>query len=68
MPNDEIVDEIRAIREAHAVRFNCDLRAIYEDLKRSEAERIASGHPYIAVPATPSEPDAVAQHNRFARR
>ena len=32
MLNDEIVDEVRSIRETHAAKFNYDLRAIYEDL------------------------------------
>jgi hypothetical protein len=68
MLNDDIVAEVRAIREAHASRFNCDLRAIYEDLKQSEAARIASGHPYIAPPATPPGPHVVTQRVRFARR
>ena len=31
MLNDEIVEEVRAIREAHAEKFNFDLRAIYDD-------------------------------------
>jgi len=29
MLNDEIVDEVRAIREAHAAKFGYNLRAIY---------------------------------------
>jgi hypothetical protein len=48
MLNDELIDEVRAIRHAHAARFACDLRAIYADLKRSEAERIAAGHPFVS--------------------
>lgn len=44
MLNDEIIDEVRAIRDAHAAKFAYDLRANYADLERSEAERIqASG-------------------------
>lgn len=34
MLNDEIVDEVRSIREAHAARFGYDPRAIHEDLKK----------------------------------
>lgn len=41
--NDEIINEVRAIREAHAAKFNFDLDAIYEDIKRSEAEHITRG-------------------------
>lgn len=67
MLNDEIVDEVRAIRETHAAKFGYNLRAIYEDLKKSEAEHIAAGHPFIAPPSAPSEP-ASAQRIRFAHR
>jgi hypothetical protein len=33
---DEIVDEVRAAREAYAARFNFDLAEIFEDLKAKE--------------------------------
>lgn len=36
MIKDPIVEEIRKEREAHAAKFNYDLRAIYEDLKIQE--------------------------------
>ena len=36
---DQIVDELRRIREAHAAQFNYDVAAIFADLRRSEAER-----------------------------
>lgn len=65
---DEIVDEVRAIRDAHAAKFNYDLRAIYADLKKSEAEHIAAGHPYLPQPSTPREPDSALQRTRFTRR
>lgn len=67
MLNDEIVDEVRAVRETHAAKFGYNLRAIYEDLKKSEAEHIAAGHPFIAPPSAPSEPESV-QRIRFAHR
>jgi hypothetical protein len=35
---DEIVDEVRRIREEHAARFGYDVDAIYADLKRLEKE------------------------------
>jgi hypothetical protein len=35
---DEIVDEVRRIREEHAARFAYDVDAIYADLKRLEKE------------------------------
>nr|VFK03914.1 MAG: hypothetical protein BECKH772B_GA0070898_103893 [Candidatus Kentron sp. H]VFK04119.1 MAG: hypothetical protein BECKH772A_GA0070896_103833 [Candidatus Kentron sp. H]VFK06978.1 MAG: hypothetical protein BECKH772C_GA0070978_103873 [Candidatus Kentron sp. H] len=36
MWRDPIVEEIHKIREEHAARFNYDLEAIYQDLKRLE--------------------------------
>lgn len=47
---DEIIEEVRASREAHAEKFNYDLRAIYEDLKKSEIEHIHMGHPFVDPP------------------
>jgi hypothetical protein len=34
--NDPIVEEIRRIREDYAKQFNYDIRAIAEDLRKSE--------------------------------
>jgi len=47
--NDEIIREVRAIREAHATKFGFNLRAIFEDLKRSEAEWIDLGSQVLIV-------------------
>lgn len=66
MLNDEIVDEVRAVREAHAAKFGYDLRAIYEDLKKSEAAHIAAGHPFIPSPSVLPTPDSALQRTRFA--
>jgi hypothetical protein len=55
MWSDEIVEEVRAIRNDHAARFQYDLRAIYADLKQSESARIAAGHPYIEAPPESTE-------------
>lgn len=33
---DEIVEEVRAAREAYAARFNYDLSEMYKDLKAKE--------------------------------
>ena len=38
MWQDEIVEEIHQIREAYAKSFNYDLEAIFEDLRKKEAE------------------------------
>ncbi len=67
MLNDEIVDEVRAIRDAHAAKFGYDLQAIYADLKKSEAEHIAAGHPFIPAPECPV-PDTALHWTRFAHR
>ena len=44
---DEIVDEVRRVREAYAAQFGYDLRRIVEDLRRRERE---SGREYINLP------------------
>ena len=36
--NDPIVDEVRRVRAAHAARFNYDLDAIFQDIKKREKE------------------------------
>jgi len=68
MLNDEMIDEVRAIRDAHAAQFAYDLRAIYADLKKSEAARIADGHPFFSPPSEPPAPKSVLQRTRFAPR
>ena len=68
MLNDEIVDEVRAIRDTHAARFGYDARAIYEDVKKSEAEHIAAGHPFVPPPSAPPVPNSSLQRTRFGRR
>ena len=64
---DEIVDEVRAVRDTHAAKFGYDLQAIYADLKKSEAEHIAAGHPFSPAPERPV-PDTALQWTRFAHR
>ena len=53
MPDDPIVEEVRAIRDAYARRFNYDLDAIFEDVRRRERE---SGVKTITLPPRPAEP------------
>lgn len=65
--NDEIIDEVRAIREAHAEKFNFDLDAIYEDIKRSEVEHRRRGAKFIdPPPATTGVPHSAYQRIRLA--
>jgi len=47
---DPIVEEVREARRKHAERFNLDLHAICEDLKKKEKN---SGHRIISLPAKP---------------
>jgi len=68
MLNDGVIDELRAIRDAHAAEFGHDLRAIYADLKRSEAERIAAGHPFVSSPSELPAPNSTLLRTRFAHR
>lgn len=55
--NDPFIDEIRQYRDAHAARFNCDLKAIYEDIKRREKEREEkTGCKFVSYASRPVEP------------
>lgn len=56
MWTDEIVEETRRTREEYAARFNYDLEAIYEDLKRQEQQ---SKRKIVSLP--PKEPDLMPQ-------
>ena len=51
MSSDPIVEEIRAVRQQHAERFNCDLGAIVADLKKLEQQ-----HPERLVSLPPKQP------------
>ena len=53
MPNDPIVDEIRAIRDAYAKQYDYDLDAIFEDIKKKEVE---SGRRFVSFPPKRIEP------------
>ncbi|PQJ95599.1 hypothetical protein [Chromatium okenii] len=66
MLNDEIVDEIRTIREKHAAQFNFDLRAIFEDLKKSETKHLADGHTFITPSTTYNLSGSKLQQARFS--
>jgi len=50
---DEIIDEIRAAREAYAARFDYDLAEMYKDLKAREQanqRKLADVEPLVAAP------------------
>jgi hypothetical protein len=50
MSRDTIVDEVRKAREEYARKFNFDLHAICEDLRKNE--RLAGG-PVVSLPKRP---------------
>lgn len=56
--SDEIVDEIRRYREAHAASVNYDLKRITEDLQREERE---SGRGIVT--RAPRRPAVVGSHS-----
>ena len=56
--NDPIVDEVRAIRDAHAARFNYDLDAIFRDIKDQERK---SGLTFVAGVAKQNRPNQLLQ-------
>lgn len=63
MWKDEIVEEVRRIREANAAKFNHDLKAIYEDaLKRQKA----SERKTVSFPAR--KPDTGRVRKRIAEK
>ena len=47
MKKDPIVEEVRQIRDAHAAKFNYDLKAICNDLKIKETD---CDHPLVSFP------------------
>jgi hypothetical protein len=67
--NDEIIAEVRAVKDAIGAKFNYDLRALYEEIKRGEAELQAKGIKLVTPPSD-SEilPASALQRSRFLRR
>jgi len=47
-PPDPIIAELRAVRDAHAARFNYDVAAIFRDIQRMQE---ALGRECISLPA-----------------
>lgn len=52
MWNDEVVEEVRRIREEHAAKFDHNIKAIYEDAVK---EQQASGRKVVSLP--PKKPE-----------
>ncbi len=67
--NDEIIEEVRAIKDAIGARFNYNLRAAFEEIKRGESELRAKGIHLVPPPGNPSElASTPLQRTRFLRR
>ena len=67
--SDEIITEVRAIKDAIGAKFNYDLRALFEDIKHGEAELRTAGVKVIAPPLNPTAlPGSALQRSRSARR
>ncbi len=47
MWKDEIVEEVRKVRDEYAAKFDYDLDAIYEDIKKQEKQ---SGRKIVSLP------------------
>lgn len=55
-PTDPIISELRAVRDAHAARFDYDVAAIFRDIR---ARQEVSRREYVRLPArSPIAPDA----------
>ena len=52
MWKDEIVEEVRKARDEYAAKFNYDLDAIYEDIKKQEKQ---SRRKVVSLPPKKSE-------------
>ncbi|MGH9928233.1 MAG: hypothetical protein ACREA9_03285 [Pyrinomonadaceae bacterium] len=58
MWEDEIVEQVRRVRDEYAAKFNYDLEAIYKDIKEQEEQ---NQHKVVSLP--PKKPELVAVEN-----
>jgi hypothetical protein len=65
--NDEIIAEVRAIKEALAKESGFDIRRIAEEIRKSEIQSDAEGWKHIAAPLQPL-PNSALKRTRFAHR
>ena len=65
--NDEIIAEVRAVKEALAEESGFDIRRIAEEIRKSEVQSEAEGWKHIAAPLPPL-PNSTFQRTRFAHR
>ena len=50
MSVDPILEEVWRIKDAYAARFNYDLKAMAEDLRRSQEESRRAGRKIVSLP------------------
>ncbi len=65
--NDEIIAEVREIKEALAEESGFDIRRIAEEIRKSEVQSEADGWKHIAAPLSPLS-DSAFQRTRFTHR
>ena len=67
--SDEIIAEVRAVKDALAAQHNYDLRSLFTAIKKEEAELEAAGVRVIPPPPPIAGQTTTAlQRNRFGRR
>jgi hypothetical protein len=54
MQNDPIVEQVRKARQKYAARFNYDLKAIGQDLRRREADSARAGRKVVTLSPRPA--------------
>lgn len=60
MWKDPIVEEVRKARDEYARRFNYDVDAMFEDLRRKEEQARREGRRFIDAPRPPVAADQTA--------
>jgi hypothetical protein len=67
--SDEIIAEVRAVKDALAAQHNYNLRSLFVAIKKEEAELEASGVRVVPPPLSGSSQQSTAlQRTRFGRR
>ncbi len=67
--SDEIIAEVRAVKDALAAQHNYDLRSLFAAIKEGEAELEAAGVRVLPPPAGPAAlTGTVLQRSRAVRR
>ena len=67
--NDEIIDEVHSIKDAIGEKFNYNLRTLFEEIKRGEAESQAKGMKLISPPVNPAGfPGSALQRGKAINR